>query len=176
MDASTLITDRIESTPIEATLANEGGRWVLSMHRLLLRPVDAVWPMLVDPERVARWSPVVPDRPLTSTGPATCRQHPTDPGVDAEVLVCDAPTELVHRCGDQILRWTLEPAEDGTRLALEHTFDKRADDGALAAGWHLCLAVLDAVLDGHDVERVVGARALDYGWEALRARYESALV
>jgi len=41
---------------------------------------------------------------------------------------------------------------------------------------HLCLAVLAAVLDGHAVERVVGARASDHGWEELRDRYDARLA
>jgi hypothetical protein len=44
-----------------------------------------------------------------------------------------------------------------------------------AAGWHICLAVLAAVLDDHDVDRVVGSRANDYGWSALRERYDTTL-
>jgi hypothetical protein len=72
-------------------------------------------------------------------------------------------------------RWTLTPTRDGSRLTLENTFDERADRGMHAAGWHLCLAVLAAVLDGHDVDRVVGSRANDYGWSALRDRYDANL-
>jgi hypothetical protein len=33
--------------------------------------------------------------------------------------------------------------------------------------------VLTAVLDGQDVERVVGMRAIDYGWVDLKDRYEA---
>lgn len=173
---STIITERIDAVPAEAALSNEGGRWVLSLHRVLPGRVEEVWPMLVEPAGVARWSPLVPDRTLTSTGPATFREDASGEGVDGEVVVSDAPRELVERCGDQILRWTLETAEGGTRLTLEHTFDKRGDDASFAAGWHVCLAVLDVALAGHDVERVVGMRAMDYGWAALKDRYESVLV
>jgi hypothetical protein len=36
-------------------------------------------------------------------------------------------------------------------------------------------SLLAAVLDGHDVEWVVGSRANDYGWSALRDRYDTNL-
>jgi hypothetical protein len=68
----------------------------------------------------------------------------------------------------------LKPAT-GSRLTLEHTFEERPDSGMFATGWHICLAVLTAVLDGHDVNRVVGSRASDYGWSALRDRYDKNL-
>jgi len=94
--------------------------------------------------------------------------------VDAEVLVSDAPVELVHRWGAHVLRWTLQPTEAGSRLTLEHTFEHHAESGSYAAGWHICLAVLATTIDGYEVERVVGSRALEYGWSELRDRYEAA--
>ena len=160
----------------EALLSEVGGRWVLAMTRELHHPVERVWPMLTEPAQLRRWSPVVPDRALTSVGPAIARETPEQAGVDAEVLVCDPPRELVHRWGAHLLRWSLLPAPGGCRLTLEHTLDRRADVGMYGAGWHLCLAVLAAVLDGHAVERVVGARASDHGWEELRDRYDARLA
>jgi len=159
----------------DAVLSEIGGRWVLTLTRELRHPVDRVWPMLTDPAQLGRWSPVVPDRALTSVGPAIARETPEQAGVDAEVLVCDPPRELVHRWGAHLLRWSLLPAPGGCRLTLEHTFDRRADVGMYGAGWHLCLAVLVTVLDGHATGRVVGARASDHGWEKLRDRYDARL-
>ncbi|MGH3329897.1 MAG: hypothetical protein ACRDPJ_01210, partial [Nocardioidaceae bacterium] len=97
------------------------------------------------------------------------------PAVDAEVLVADAPRELVHRWGPQLLRWTLVPTADGCRLTLAHTFPEPAERGMYAAGWHICFAVLRAVVEGQPVERVVGAQAELYSWSGLRARYDGQL-
>ena len=44
-----------------------------------------------------------------------------------------------------------------------------------AAGWHVCLDVLEPVLGGEDVPRRVGQDALAGGWEALRDKYADAL-
>jgi uncharacterized protein YndB with AHSA1/START domain len=132
--------------------------------------------MLVEPDQLVRWSPIVPDRTLDSPGPATTREQPTDEPVDAEVLVSNPPYELVHRWGAHQLRWTLEPIDQGTRLVLAHAFDTHDQRGAFAAGWHICLAVLTGVLDGDPVERVVGERALECGWLPLKERYEGVLT
>ena len=151
------------------------GRWVLRMTRELPHDVERVWTKLTEPEELRKWSPVVPDRPLTSVGPAKAREDPDQEAVDAEVLVNDRPRELAHRWGPHVLRWTLEPTASGCLLTLEQTVDRPAESALFAAGWHLCLAVLVGLLDGHDVERVVGSRAYDYGWGSLEAQYRESL-
>jgi uncharacterized protein YndB with AHSA1/START domain len=166
----------IAAQPADATLTQAEGRWVLTMTRALRHSAERVWPYLTDPRLLGVWSPVVPDRALTSLGPATSRETPEQSPVDAEVLVSDPPRELVHRWGGHLLRWTLASTPTGSRLTLEHTFDERSEHGSYGAGWHLCLAVLAVVLDGHEAERVVGKRALDYGWAALNDRYEARTV
>ena len=118
---------------------------------------------------------LVPDRPLTSVGPATARETPEQIPVECEVLVCNPPRELVHRWGEHRLRWTLEPTPRGCRLTLEQTFGVRDEYGVYCAGWHICLAILAVVLGGHDVDRVVGSRAREFGWDALRERYQTPL-
>ena len=166
---------QIEADPVRASLAEAAGRWVLTMTRDLRQPPERVWPMLTEPAQLSRWSPVVPDRPLASAGPAVSHETPGQPGVDVTVLSCDPPRELVHRWGGHLLRWALEPVPGGSRLTLEQTFGAPDDAAMYAAGWHLCLAVLEVLDAGHDVSRVVGERARDYGWAELRDRYQAVL-
>lgn len=168
------ITERIHASDPEAALTQVDGRWVLTMRRRLPHPVERVWPMLVDPTQLARWSPVVPDRPLDAPGAATAQESPAAAVVDAEVLVVEAPRVLVHHWAGHVLRWTLEPVDGGSDLTLEHTVDEHDRWASFAAGWHICLAVLGAVLAGDDVDRVVGPRAEAYGWAHLKVRYASA--
>ncbi len=175
-DTTDPVTAEIAAHGADAILTEVAGRWVLTMIRELPHSVDRVWQKLTEPDQLATWSPVVPDRPLISIGPATSRETPQDQSVDAEVLVSDPPHELVHRWRGHLLRWTLTATPTGSRLTLEHTFDERTERGMYAAGWHICLAVLAAVLDGHAVGRVVGSRANDYGWSALRDRYDANLT
>jgi uncharacterized protein YndB with AHSA1/START domain len=169
----TRTTREIDANPVAATLAQQDGRWVLTMQRHLRHEPAHVWRMLTVPEQLGRWSPVVPDRTLDSVGPATCRELPGDPPITADVLAVDALNELVHRWGDHVLRWTLEEEPGGTLLTLHHAFDERADASQYAGGWHLCLAAL-AAQEMHDgPERVVGSTARAYGWEELRDAYDA---
>jgi uncharacterized protein YndB with AHSA1/START domain len=168
---NTRITHEIEANPVAAELARHGERWVLTMQRRLRHAPERVWTMLTEPERLARWSPFVPDRVLDSTGPATARENSGDPPREAEVLTCDAPHELVHRYGDDVLRWTLQADGDGTLLTLHHTLDGSQPPAAIASGWHICLGTLAALEVDDRVGRVVGNDAMDYGWEKLQDAY-----
>ena len=44
-----------------------------------------------------------------------------------------------------------------------------------AAGWHLCLEVLERLLAGDPVPPVRGRDALEHGWTALHDRYAGQL-
>jgi hypothetical protein len=40
-----------------------------------------------------------------------------------------------------------------------------------AAGWHICLDVLDHLLGGTPTGRIVGAEAMKFGWKRLNKEY-----
>ncbi len=160
---------------IDATLEHRDGAWVLTMTRKLPHRAEAVWPWLTDPQRLIRWSPVVPDAALTSTGPRQIREQPGDDPSDGEVLSVEAPRELVHRWGADVLRWRLTDTDTGCELTLEHRMAERDPAAMNAAGWHVCLDVLEPALDGAEVHRRVGPDASQGGWEALRDEYAVAL-
>lgn len=160
---------------VDVRVEQEGGSWTLVMRREYAQAPERLWAMLTEPELLAKWSPVVPDRPLTSVGPATCIENPGDEPHDAEVLLVDPPRALTHRWGSEVLGWTIEPSGSGSILELRQSLSERSAATQWAAsGWHVCLGRLGAE-DGTPHERVVGMRAMDYGWEALRERYEAQL-
>jgi hypothetical protein len=69
------------------------------------------------------------------------------------------------------MRWNLEPRGNGTRLTLWTNIDRRFISMG-AAGWHICLDVLDHLLDGDPLGRIVGPDALKFGgWQKLNAEY-----
>ena len=54
--------------PLQATLENRDGAWVLTLVRDFGHPPETVWPWLTDPESSADGPPVVPDHALISPG------------------------------------------------------------------------------------------------------------
>ena len=65
----------------------------------------------------------------------------------------------------------LEPRDGGgTRLTLWHSIDRRFISMG-AAGWHICFDVLERLLAGQPIGRIVGAKAMTFGWQRLNAEY-----
>ncbi|ATG53420.1 hypothetical protein CFK41_00490 [Brachybacterium ginsengisoli] len=130
-----------------------------------------IWEHLTDPELLATWSPIVPERPLTDVGPVLARENPGDDPVSADVLATAGDHALSHRWGDDLLEWLVDEA----RLTLQMNLAEPRYAPTYLAGWQVCLAVLDARLDGEDQERIVGMDALEHGWRELRDRYAEEL-
>ena len=64
-----------------------------------------------------------------------------------------------------------KPLGGGTRLTLWHNIDRRFISMG-AAGWHICFDVLDRLLAGTPIGRIVGADAMKFGgWQRLNAEY-----
>src|SRR5215510_364992 len=65
----------------------------------------------------------------------------------------------------------LEPIGGGTRLTLWTNIDRRFISMG-AAGWHICFDVLDRLLAGQSIGRIVGPEAMKFeGWQRLNAEY-----
>ena len=84
----------------------------------------------------------------------------------------DAPRALEYTWGGSDLRWELEPVgAGGTRLTLWHNIDRNYISMG-AAGWHICLDLLDRSLAGEPIARIVGPEAMKFGgWQRLNAEY-----
>ena len=69
------------------------------------------------------------------------------------------------------MRWELEPLGSGTRLTLLHAIDRRFISWG-AAGWHICLDVLERLLAGEPIGRMAGSEAMQIGgWQRLNTEY-----
>ena len=83
------------------------------------------------------------------------------------VTRADAPKVLEYND----IRWELEAFGGGTRLTLWHNIDRRFISWG-AAGWHICFDVLDHLLSGTPIGRMVGPEAMKFGgWQRLNAEY-----
>lgn len=156
-----------------AHIEKEGERWTLVLTRELRHPRERVWLALTDPKHLREWAPFDADRDLGRAGPVTLSTvgMPEPQVSETEVIRADAPRVLEYRWGDNHLRWQLDEFENGTRLTLWHNIDRRFIAMG-AAGWHVCLGVLDQFLAGEPIGRIVGQDALKYGdWQRLHKEY-----
>jgi uncharacterized protein YndB with AHSA1/START domain len=156
-----------------ATIEKEGDNWTLVLVRELRHPPAKVWKALTDPEHLREWAPFDADRNLGAVGAAklTTVGAPGERVTEAHVKRADAPRTLEYNWGGFDLRWQLEPLGNGTRLTLWHNIDRRYISMG-AAGWHICIDVLDRLLDGEPIGRIVGPDAMKFGgWQRLNAEY-----
>ena len=89
---------------------------------------------------------------------------------ETRITRAEAPRLLEYSWGGNDLRWELEPSGEGTRLTLWHNIDRRYVAMG-AAGWQICLDVLDRFIDGHPIGRIVAGDAMKFGWQRLHTEY-----
>jgi uncharacterized protein YndB with AHSA1/START domain len=133
-----------------------------------------VWQALTDPAHLVEWAPFDADRSLATVGPVkfSTAGTPTPQVFDTVVKRAEEPKLLEYTWGDSDLRWELEPLGNGTRLTLWHNIDRRFITWG-AAGWHICFDVLERLLAGAPIGRMVGPATMNFsGWQRLRAEYE----
>ena len=157
-----------------ATVQKEGERWTLVLARELRHAPEKVWQALTDPAHLREWAPFDADRSLATAGTTaqlTTVGAPTPMVSEIQVKRADAPKLLEYNWGTQDLRWELEAVGSGTRLTLWHNIDRRFIAMG-AAGWHICFDVLDHLLSGAPIGRIVGPDAMQFGgWQRLHAEY-----
>ena len=171
------MTDREQYTPGPASGAQVGGKdgekWTLVLVRELRLAPAMVWRALTDPAHLREWAPFDADGSLGTVGTTvklTTVGRPTPLVSETTVKRADAPRLLEYSWGDGDLRWELEPLGGGTRLTLWHNIDRRFVAWG-AAGWHICFDVLNRLLAGEPIGRIVGPEAMKFGWQRLNAEY-----
>jgi uncharacterized protein YndB with AHSA1/START domain len=163
-------------TPGPANLARvqkDGDKWTLILVRDLRHSREKVWQALTDPAQLREWAPFEADGSLGTVG-ATVKLStvaaPKPHITETTVTRADAPNALEYNWGGFDMRWRLEALGDGTRLTLWANIGHRFIAMG-AAGWQICFDVLDHLLSGTPLGRIVGADAMKFGWQRLNAEY-----
>lgn len=142
--------------------------------RQLRHAPEKVWQALTDPEHLREWAPFDADCSLAVAGARvklTTVGAPKERVSETTVTRADAPRALEYKWGDFNMRWELEALGGGTRLTL-WTNIARPFIAMGAAGWHICFDVLDHLLSGDPVGRLVGPDAMKHGgWQQLHVQY-----
>jgi hypothetical protein len=150
-----------------AQVRKDGEKWTLIHVRELRHSPEKVWQALTDPSQLREWAPFVVDANLSVVGNVNLTWVGAPQALETKVTRADAPKLLEY--GD--MRWELEASDEGTRLTLWHRIDRGFISWG-AAGWHISLDVLDRLLAGKPIGRIVGADAMKFdGWQRLVAEY-----
>lgn len=155
-----------------AEVRKDGENWTLILVRELRHPPNKVWQALTDPTQLREWAPYDADHSLAAVGPVklTTIGAPQTLIAETRVTRADAQELLELQWGDRDIRWQLEPLGEGTRLTLWHNIDRKYIAMG-AAGWHICLDVLDHLLGGDPLGRIAGPEAMKFEWPRLHVEY-----
>ena len=151
-----------------AQIRKAGEKWTLILVRELRHPPEKVWQALTDPAHLREWAPFEADGNLAAVGSTVKLTWVGAPAPqETTVTRADAPRLLEY----SDMRWELEALGGGTRLTLWHDIDRRFIAMG-AAGWHIAFDVLDGLLSGTPIGRIVGPAAMKFsGWQRLHAEY-----
>ncbi len=157
-----------------AEVQKDGDKWTLVLVRELRHPPARVWEAITDPEHLHEWAPFDSDRNLGIVGTATLTTvgAPKPMVSESQIKRADKPKLLEFNWGGFDIRFQLEPlGSGGTKLTLWHNIDRNYIAMG-AAGWHICLDVLDHLLADQPIGRLVGPDAMKFGgWQRLHAEY-----
>jgi len=159
-----------------ARIEKDGEKWTLVLVRELRHPPRKVWQALTDPDELREWAPFDASASLATVGAKvqlTTVGAPALHVTETTVTRAEATTLLEYNWGGFDMRWQLEAlgGGGGTRLTLWTNIDRRYIAMG-AAGWHVCFNVLDQLLGGTPIGRMVGPDAIKFGeWQRLHAEY-----
>ena len=156
-----------------AQVRKDGEKWTLILVRELRHSREKVWQALTDPAQLREWAPFDADRSLGTVGTTvklTTVGAPAPHVSETTVTRADAPKVLEYNWDGFDMRWELEALGGGTRLMLCTNIDRRFISMG-AAGWHICFDVLDHLLSGTPIGRIVAGEAMKFGWPRLNSEY-----
>jgi len=145
----------------------------LILVRELRHSPEKVWQAITDPAQLREWAPFDADGNLGTVGNTvklTTVGAPVPRITETTVTRAEAPEFLEYKWGDFDMRWELEATPSGTRLTLWTNIGHRFIAMG-AAGWHICFDVLDRLLSGTPLGRIVGPEAIKFGWQRLNTEY-----
>ena len=157
-----------------AEVRKDGEKWTLILVRALRHSPEKVWQALTDSAHLREWAPFDADGSLGTVGTTVKLSTvgaPTPQITETTVTRAEAPKVLEYNWGGFDIRWELEAFDGGTRLTLSTNIDRRFISMG-AAGWHICIDVLDRLLADQPIGRIVGLDAMKFGgWQRLNAEY-----
>ena len=169
------LRDSYTPGPARAQLTRtEGENWQFVLRKQLRHPPAKVWKAITDPAHLREWAPFDADGSLAvagSTVKLTTVKTPQAYVAETRVTRAEEPNVLEYSWGGNDMRWELEDYDGGTRLTLWASIHRNYIAMG-AAGWHICLDVLEHPRGGTPIGRISGGDAMKFsGWQRLNAEY-----
>jgi len=160
--------------PLGEILRDDDGRVGLRFERTLSHPPERVWRALTESDQLRHWMPcdIVGPREQGAEvmvpfwDDVAAKYAIEDPILTGRIVTWDPPSRFVWEWDDELLTFVLEPDGAGTRLILTVRIGTKAPGaGLVAAGYHVCLDQLGALVDTGEAPPFIDADASPF--EAL---------
>ncbi|QCJ40651.1 SRPBCC family protein [Bacillus sp. S3] len=122
--------------------------------RRLQHNVEEVWAWLTENEKLAKWFNELRVGDLSEGG---FMRFDMQDGTFEELAITELKLYSVFQFSwwADTVRFELFPDSDGYKLVLIETIEKMTDHTPKdLAGWHVCLDVIEALMDGRTIERM----------------------
>lgn len=136
-----------------ATIKKENGNYVARYERQFQHSVESVWAMLTDNTKLKQWFDELEIVDLRKGG---LIQFDMQDGTfeDMKILDYEPLKTLSFEWGRDIARFELSPTSAGCELVFLETISPITDHTPKdLAGWHVCLDVIQALLDRDSIIR-----------------------
>ena len=137
-------------TTDDGTYLEIDGRPAVRFERIYDHPVARVWAAVTDPDEIRHWfpSPEV-EHDARTGGSITVSGDPYSPTPKtSRILVWEPPHRFAFEWEDDELHLTLSEHARGCRLELVNILSTPGAGARNAAGWEMCLDLLDRVVAG----------------------------
>lgn len=116
-------------------------------------PPEQVWAMLTNNQKINRWFSGLQMEQEGESGHLTLGMG-HGKKKEFPITQYEKGKILAFEWGDDHVHFELTPAEDGTNVRMIETLpDITGQTPKDVAGWHVALDVMEAILDGHGIER-----------------------
>lgn len=152
-----------------ATIQKEHGIYKARYERHLHHSVQEVWAMLTDNNKLQQW---FTELQITDLRKGGIIQFDMQDGayIDMQILDYEPSRILAFEWGKDIARFELSPITNGCQLTFTETLSSFTEQTIKdLAGWHVCLDVIEAILD----KRTIDSREDE--WKTWYVQYEKLL-
>ncbi|TQR20095.1 SRPBCC family protein [Psychrobacillus vulpis] len=151
-----------------ATIQKVNDDFTARYERHLHHPVEAVWSMLTDNEKLQQWFSELKVVDLRKGGLIKFDMQ-DGTFIDMQILDYEPLKILAFEWDKDIAKFELSPVSDGCQLTFIETISSFTEQTIKdLAGWHVCLDVIGAILDGRTISR-------KDEWQAWYVEYEELL-
>ncbi|SEN52793.1 SRPBCC family protein [Paenibacillus sp. OV219] len=154
-----------------AVVKQAGDGYTARFERMFDHSVQQVWAYLTDNDILPTWFSELRVGELREGG--GMKFHMPDGGdvLDMPILEMKPQSVLEYTWGEDIVRFELCPEATGCKLVLLEKLNKLTDHTPKdLAGWHVCLDVIGALMDGRTIE------SRKEQWKQWFERYQEVIV